>query len=169
MADNYTVLDGNGDPLTKASTDLGAGVQADKVDVATAFNTVDDAIKTGPIIGKVYDGDGNEYDVKTVRGEATASGDNTAIAAVVGKKICVLRYALQAKNTNSAVVSAYFRDDAGTPVSLSMVWDFDAREGCSAPLANSGAFYFETTSGQALKLNLSAAQTVRYELVYIER
>lgn len=156
-----TVADGNA-----------AALQADvngnlKVALATRLDTANDAVQSLPVSGKLSDGAGNALTVKTACGTASSSGVNAVLAAVTSKRLRVLSYSLQAANANSAAVTAAFQDDSGTPVVLSQSWDLNVREGVSKPFAGSG-FYFQTTSGQALKLSLSAAQSVYWEVAYVE-
>lgn len=99
--------------------------------------------------------------VKTAFGAPAGSGQNTIVAAVTSKKIRVIGYMLQGTGT----VSAKFRTGASTDIS--MLHDFQAREGFVAPITRDG-FYFETTSGAALTINLSTAVGVNVQVWYIE-
>jgi hypothetical protein len=86
---------------------------------------------------------------------SAASGDNTLVAAVTGKKIRVHGYELSA----SGAVNAKFR--SGTTDLTGLIYlaaagasaDADERTGDTDGL-------FETVAGQALVLNLSAAVAV---------
>lgn len=128
-----------------------------------------DSVQVGQITGKFYDGEGTSLTVKSAHGAASSSGVNDVVAAVTSKKIRVLSYSLQAADGNASVITANWQDDSGSPVVLSQTWDFEKREGVSKSLGGGPGFYFETTSGQALKLNLSAGSLpVRWELVYVE-
>src|SRR3954452_886833 len=83
---------------------------------------------------------------------AAASGDNTVVAAVTGKKIRVTRFELSA----SAAVNAKWR--SGTTDVTGLL--YFAAAGASVDSAKSGEqndFLFETVAGQALVANLSAA------------
>lgn len=121
------------------------------------------------VSGVVDDGSGNALTVKTAAGSASSSGVNNAITAVPTKRIRVIGYSLQAANANgTSIVAANWQDDAGTPVVLSQTWDLAAREGVSKPLSGGPGFYFQTTAGQALKLNLGSALAVRWEIAYVE-
>lgn len=132
------------------------------------LDPANDGIRTRIISGVLDDGTGVALTIKTAKGQATASGVNAAITAVASKKIRVLSYSLQAANANGAVVAANWQDDTGTPVVLSQTWELAAREGISKALSMGPGFYFQTTSGQALKLNLGSALAVNWELVYVE-
>lgn len=97
---------------------------------------------------------------------AAASGDNTLVAAVTSKKIRVLSLFMMSAGT----VNAYIRDDAGTPVNL--IGDATNK----LTLVSSSGFvlphnplgWCETTSGEGLQLNLSAAIGVAGCLTYVE-
>lgn len=90
---------------------------------------------------------------------ASASGDNTLVSAVTGKKIRVHGYVLSA----SAAVNAKFR--SGTTDVTGLLYP-GANGGAVAPRAFSPDGWFETVAGQALVLNLSAAVAVGGHLVY---
>lgn len=88
---------------------------------------------------------------------ASASGDNTIVAAVTGKKIRVKGYAI----TNGAATANSVKWRSGT-TDISGLYFSAAALGpiIVHDLAPSGDFYFETVAGQALNLNLSAATAV---------
>jgi hypothetical protein len=90
---------------------------------------------------------------------AASAGDNTAVAAVVGKKIRVLSYAMVADNA----VTARFQSDT---TDLTGAMSFAASGGISATFSPVG--HFETAVGVALQLNLGSAVGVRGHLVYVE-
>jgi hypothetical protein len=99
--------------------------------------------------------------LKTAVGVLAASGDNTIIAAVGGKALKVFRYALQAVGT----VNAKLTDGTGG-TQLSMLWNFQAREGVNTGVMQPPNYLFKTTAGNALIMNLSAAIGVGYEVQY---
>jgi hypothetical protein len=148
--------------LAAGSATIGA------VNFAQQLDAVNDAVRARIISGVLDDGAGVSLTIKSAAGTASSSGVNAAVAAVTSKKIRVLSYSLQAANANGSSVAANWQDDAGTPVVLSQTWDLAAREGVSKPLSNGPGFYFQTTAGQALKLNLGSALSVRWEVVYVE-
>lgn len=91
---------------------------------------------------------------------ASGSGDNTLVTAVTSKKIRVLNYVLVANGTvNAKFKSSTTTDKTGL---LYLV----ANTGVAAAHAPTGLF--ETASGEALTLNLSAAIAVGGHLSYIE-
>jgi hypothetical protein len=98
----------------------------------------------------------------TYQGAPASSGVNHLVAAVTGKSIYVLSYALLAAGT----VTAQFQDTTGTPVKLSPAWP------CSATLFISrspivGGYLFATSAGQGLDLNLGGATAVNVELQFV--
>jgi len=92
--------------------------------------------------------------LKTADINDAASGDNTIVAAVTAKRIRVAKIVLNVVGT----VNAYWRDGvAGTQLTGDM--NFQAREGYVAE-ATQPDFLLQTTAGNALVLNLSAAIAV---------
>ena len=90
----------------------------------------------------------------------SASGDNTVVAAVPGKKVRVLKYAMVA----AAAVTAKWKDGASTDASGPMA--LAANGGLSDGYCPVGLF--ETSPGNALVLNLSAAVSVAGHITYVE-
>src|SRR5712691_9582119 len=88
--------------------------------------------------------------IKSVAISVSASGDNTIVPAVSGKRIKVVAYTLQAVGT----VNAKWRD--GSSADLTGQFNFQAREGIS-PAASPPGWLFGTSAGNALVLNLSGA------------
>jgi hypothetical protein len=188
VADNSTYTDASGVAIPVASDDIGGvkyprgkmgfGVDGAYVDVsatnpapvtlATTLDASNDSIRARIISGVLDDGAGSALTVKTARGTASSSGVNTVVAAVTGKKIRVLAYSMQAASANGSTVVTNFQDDSGSPVILSQTWEMAAREGISKALSMGPGFYFQTTVGQALKLNLGSALSVYWEVVYVE-
>jgi hypothetical protein len=93
---------------------------------------------------------------------ASSSGNNTLVAAVASKKIRVLAYNIMA----AAAVNAKFQDGAGG-TDLTGLKYFDAA-GAGISVGYNPVGWFETTANTLLNLNLSGAQAVGGELVYIE-
>lgn len=89
---------------------------------------------------------------------ASASGDNTVVAAVTGKKIQVERFLIM----SSGSVNAKWR--SGT-TDISGLLYLVANSGATAPGFGS-EYWLETVAGQALVLNLSAAVPVGGLVVY---
>jgi hypothetical protein len=90
---------------------------------------------------------------------ASASGDNTVVAAVVGKKIRVNNYLIVA----AAAVSATWKSGAST--SKSGALPLAANGGVAAP-GDEKTRWFETAPGEALVLNLSGAVLVAGHVTY---
>lgn len=100
--------------------------------------------------------------IKRAVGTASSSGNNTVISAPGASKIIkVITYSLQGQGT----VNAKFTDGAGGS-DLSMLWNFQAREGVAQPATIIPQFLFKCTSNTALVLNLSGAVSVGYEVTY---
>ncbi|MDB5350781.1 MAG: hypothetical protein JWN86_2028 [Planctomycetota bacterium] len=91
---------------------------------------------------------------------AAISGDNTVVAAVVGKKIRVLKYTI----VTSGAVAAKFRSSSGVDLTGGM--SLSANSGVGGAFCPVGLF--ETISGDGLALNLSGAVAVAGHLTYIE-
>jgi hypothetical protein len=91
---------------------------------------------------------------------ASNSGDNTVVAAVTSKKIRVLRWRLSA---NGDVNAKWKSATAGDITGLSYLTQYASAGGAYCPVG-----LFETTSGEALVLNLSGAVAVGGELTYLE-
>jgi len=91
---------------------------------------------------------------------ASASGDNTLVASVVGKKIRVVKYTIVSGGT----VSAKFKSGAGADLSGPM--PLVANSGVGGGYCPVG--HFETASGAALVLNLSAGVSVAGHATYLE-
>ncbi len=111
--------------------------------------------------GLVYvtNADLKKYQVNRVDIAATASGDNTLVSAVAGKKIRVLSLDFL---TNSPVSIAW---KSGSNI-LREARDFGQYGGLAIDY---GRYYFtETNAGEALIMNLSAAVEVRGQLFYVE-
>jgi hypothetical protein len=93
---------------------------------------------------------------------ASASGNNTLVAAVTGKKIRVLAYNI----IGNGAVNAKFQTGAGGTDLTGLKYIAAAGGGICAPFNPAG--WFETAAGALLNLNLSGAVAVGGELVYIE-
>lgn len=92
---------------------------------------------------------------------ASSSGDNTLVAAVVGKKIRVLSYTLVA----AGAVTCRFEDGAGGTAKSGQM-SFGANGGVSVPYSPVG--HFETTANTLLNLELGGAVAVAGHLTYVE-
>lgn len=89
-------------------------------------------------------------------------GDNEVVAAVAGKKICVLSFGIVAAGD----VDAKFR--SGTTDITGLMDLAAAGNGLVAAPSFPGYHHFETAAGAALNLNLSAAVNVGGWVVYYE-
>lgn len=92
---------------------------------------------------------------------AASSGDNTIVAAVTGKKIRVINYALVA---TTAVTVAFESGAGGTALTGDM--SIGATGGIVAPDADSG--WFETAAGALLNMELGGAVQVSGHICYVE-
>lgn len=92
--------------------------------------------------------------------DVASAGDNTIVAAVTGKKIRVLQYALVV----SAATTVIWK--SGT-TAITGDMSFAANGGISSSFSPSGLF--ETAAGEALVLYLSASNPVSGHLVYAEK
>jgi hypothetical protein len=154
----------DGTTWDRARGSSGGGIHVDASvggDVSLAAN-VTKIGGTYQVVGQVIDENGVVLTVKTANAAPASSGDNTIIAAVASKKIRVLAWSVQAQGT----VTVRWEDGAG--VNISAPWLLQAREGVVKPSGGGGAFYFQSSSGNALVLNLSAAITVGVEVTYVE-
>lgn len=93
---------------------------------------------------------------------ASASGNNTIVAAVTSKKIRVLAYNF----IGNGAVNAKFKTAAAGADLTGLKYIAAAGGGICAPFNPLG--WFETVAGDLLNLNLSAAVAVGGELVYVE-
>ena len=108
------------------------------------------------------DASGAPVAIKFARINATADGANTVVAAVTGKKIRVLGYALSVTAAGTIAI----QDTAGVPAVLAQF----------ALAANGGVSYaggldapaFETAVGQGLQVNVPAGVDALGHLVYLE-
>lgn len=92
---------------------------------------------------------------------ASALGDNTLVAAVLGKKIRVLGYHIVC----AAAVTVRFEDGAGG-TALTGQKEYAANSGGSPGYSPLG--WFETSEGNLLNLELSDAVSVDGHLIYVE-
>ena len=92
--------------------------------------------------------------------DVASAGDNTIVAAVTGKKIRVLQYALVVAAETTVIWKS-----GTTAITGDMT--FAANGGISTPFSPIGLF--ETAAGEALVLNLSASNPVSGHLVYTEK
>lgn len=128
-----------------------------------ASSDVTDSIVARVDVATVANGLNAPLTVKFASISRNSSGAGTAIvAAVASKKIRVLSYTI----VSTAAQSVKFQGDpAGTPVDLTGAMALAANGGV-APYAQNGLF--ESASGKALGLNLSASSQVSGHLSYVE-
>jgi hypothetical protein len=93
--------------------------------------------------------------------DIAASGDTTEVALVSGKKIRVLAY----RFVSAGAVSVRFKSGASTNLTGAMS---TGAAGGGGGAAFNPIGHFETASGEALVMNLSAAVQVSGHLVYVE-
>lgn len=90
---------------------------------------------------------------------ASASGDNTLVASVPGRRIRVMGYALSFSGT----VNAQFTDGAGGSALAGLFYGAaggNVKADAVPPVMGSQPGWFATSQGNALVLNLSAAVAV---------
>ncbi len=104
--------------------------------------------------------DGVSYKVKWKKINATASGDNTILAAVSGKKLRVLTI----WHTGSDSIEITYKSGANALVDAEA---FAKQGGLGLNLQPAG-FVLETNAGEAFIMSLSAVKNVRGALTYIE-
>lgn len=98
------------------------------------------------------------------RAVLNSATDNAAIvAAVAGKVIKVVGYAIQATGT----VNVELRDGSGG-TAMTMLWNLQAREGAVSQVAEPPYYLFKTTAATSLNLGLSAAVTAGVEVTYFD-
>jgi hypothetical protein len=93
--------------------------------------------------------------------DIAANGDTTEVALVAGKKIRVLAYRFQ----SAGAVAVRFKSGASTSLTGAMS---TGAAGGGGGAAFNPIGHFETASGEALVINLSAAVQVSGHLVYVE-
>lgn len=103
---------------------------------------------------------------KFAKVSAAASGDNTLVAFVSSKKIRIISLFLMSTGT----VNAYIRDDAASPIDLigDATNKLTLTAGAGFVLPPNPLGWAETTSGEGLQLNLSAAIGVAGCITYVE-
>lgn len=101
------------------------------------------------------------YTVKTAIIAASASGDNSVVAAVSAKKIRVLGFFV----TGNGAVNVKFR--SGTTDISGLTYIAQAGGGIAVP-STTGGFWFETATNTVLNINLSAAVAVGGQVQYAE-
>jgi hypothetical protein len=116
---------------------------------------------------------GKGYTLKRVAFGFAENGDNTAIAAVSGKKLAIVELFLAQSKDATAAVGVLFKSGASTVLmgATGKVFPLDKTgvAGSTAlgfPYSPNG--HFETTSGEAFVVNLDGAQGVMGFVVYIE-
>lgn len=95
---------------------------------------------------------------------AASTTDGEIVAAVPGRRIIVLQYALMAGNT--ATVATFRSKPAGASAAISMDHACGANGGISIERAPEG--WFETVSSEGLSLTTGAGSTVGVQVVYQE-
>lgn len=126
----------------------------------------------GGVSDVIYDGT-TALTVKRAKIGCATSGENTIVAAVTSKKIRVIGMFL-ANAAGASAVNFYFKDGAGGTAifgdgTYQITLDRTGATGFSAfSLARNEGGHFESASGAALILNLSAANGVAGFLSYVE-
>lgn len=168
MADNIDVTPGTGKTI---GADEVASVLYQRVKVVWGpdgtVNDVDTASgKRLPVQAShetsVISNSGTALTPKFAKISVSSSGANTIVSAVTGKKIRVLSWDCVA----NAAVNFKWQSHT-TPTDLTGLY-YMAGQGNGVARAFNPVGYFETVSGEALDLNLSAAVAVGGSLVYVE-
>lgn len=142
------------------------------VDVASAIPAGTNVIGgTTSVVGEVMDESGNTLTAKVAHLDMTTATTTDIVAAVASKKIRVLAFRVYINEATNTTIS--FLEGAGAtrvPGSPKMVYvTVDTRGnfpfGATAP---PGAFEFETTAGNALKVNQTGATDITVTVTYIE-
>lgn len=174
MADNINVLDAVGATKTLRATD-NSGVHiphhiVDDIVSQPPRTAAADSITAKLATDAIHDG-ATPLTPKFAVVGASSSGNNELVAAVTGKRIRVLAVAIVGAGT---AVGAYFRTSSGGAAifgSSSSPIPID-KSGAAGPAGLVLPFnpigWMQTASGEALGLNLSAAQAVTGGLVYVE-
>ncbi len=105
--------------------------------------------------------------LKSVSGVVSSSGDNTIISAVSGKKLTV--YSLILSTTTTTETLCKFTDGAGGTELFRV--DLQASSGTISGVSKTlspPAYIFQGSAGNALVLNLGAAQSIHYSISYWE-
>lgn len=139
MANNISITQGSG--TTMATTDVG-GVHHQKVRASWGKN------------GK------ETSEVKYAVISASSSGDNTIVALVASTVLRVISYAFVVNGT----VSVTWKSGASTAKSGAMPFVVNGGMICQ----ESTRGWFETASGEAIVMNLSAAVAVYGHIAYVE-
>lgn len=115
-----------------------------------------------PLIGSLGDPSaGSALTVKTAFG-APAAASVTLVTAVVARSIRVLAYRIQAQGTVTVNFGA-----GSSGAQLSQKWTLQAREG-TVVNAPPGCFEFQSSAGEGITVQLSAAVTADVSVVYVE-
>lgn len=166
MADNITLQPGSGGDTCAADDVGGVKFPRGKITLGADGSNDGDVSDTLPLpvvnridTARLRNG-ATDLTPKFAAITASSSGNTTVVAAVTSKKIRVIQYLVSA----SAAVNVKFRSaTAGDKTGLVYL---AASGGCGAAFNPVG--HFETASGEALQINLSAAVAVGGHLVYLE-
>jgi len=101
----------------------------------------------------------DDDDIGRAQISAASIGDNTVVAAIPGKRIKVIGYALVSTSANT------IRWKSGAAANLSGAMALAANGGLSSP-SDKNTVEFETAVGEALVLNLTGATNVGGHVVY---
>lgn len=154
-----TLIGSTNTKLDTLHTDIGTTLHAD-VDGLETLITATNAALAHQKSGVVWDG-AVELPVKRAVINASASGNNTLVAAVASKKIRVVSLFLQSAGT----VTGTFQDGAaGTPITGGLPESLST--GLVLPFNPHG--WFETSAATLLNLSLGAAIAVGGALQYVE-
>lgn len=135
---------------------LGSKTSANSLAVVVAS----DQTLSSPEVGDVVLIGTTQYTVKRAYVDASASGSTQVVALVSTKKLRVLSYELIA----NGAVNIHFRSNA-TQISSTK---YAPQAGWGIARSHNSFGYFETSAGETLNVNLSAAVSVGVQITYIE-
>lgn len=115
----------------------------------------------GAHVGFVFDQNSRPSVLQVARARPATGGNNAFLPGVPNRRLRVIGYRLQ----GSGAVNVKFTDTTGAD--LSMLWEFEAREGCVVN-SSPGAFEFETEFGRGIQVNLSASIPANVQVQYVE-
>ncbi len=138
-----------------------------QIAMATRLDTTNDAVNTRLISGTYGDASNNTLTIQTAIGQFNTTGDHSMVSGISGQTVRVIAYRIQAGSSAAATNTVKFTDTAGTPNTLSMTWDFNAREGATIS-APPGSFEFKTGTSLGVQFNMSAAQPVSVMIQYVQ-
>lgn len=159
MADNFTTKDASENTITAASDEI-AGVKIPRFKLIHGDDGVNDGDVSSANPLPVTLGSGKN--IRSVTG--TVSADTDIVAAVTGKRIKVTRISLLTSSTTAVTVT--MQSNAATALSTYPLQAISGGVSGIAEATGSSDFLFGTVQGEKLTLDVSAAQSVTYNVSY---